>query len=274
MKHTIAPHAEMTPRTLLTAFVPALFAALAACQGAPEAELEPAPPVDEPLASGEQSLAAAGEGSDTSTCGDPSVGCAGDTADGTPRGARGGFAIVGPLVSRVVSTGARTVRGLVDLADALPAAGLSGVRACRDEVVTCLDAAGTDLDVGTCADSLDGCIDSVVDILDPVIDPLPGPNGSGIVAATGACRVDARDCLAGALTLNDISACSDVLGACVDGIDIIVDEAVDDVNDIIDPLAVPKPDELVDCTLELTKCLADLQNPFDCAEQARICASQ
>jgi hypothetical protein len=48
---------------------------------------------------------------------------------------------------------------------------------------------------------------------------------------------------------------------------------VDDVNDIIDPLAVPKPDEVVDCTLELAQCLADLQNPFDCAEQARICAS-
>jgi hypothetical protein len=215
-------------------------------------------------------LDAALNAGDVSTCGDVLVEC----ADDIPSGARGVFAIVRPLVSRVVATGSRTLRGLVDVADALPAAALAGVKTCRDEVVTCLDAAVTDLDVGICADSLDGCVDGVVDIIDPVLDPLPGPNGSGIVAATGACRADARDCLAGAVSLNDISACSDVLGTCIDGIEVIVDDTVDDVNDIIDPLAVPKPGQVIDCTLELTKCLADLQNPFDCAEQARICASQ
>lgn len=221
-------------------------------------------------ATADDCLDAAANAGDVSACGDVLVEC----ADDIPNDARGLFAIVRPLVSRVVSTGARTLRGFVDVADALPGVALAGVKTCRDEVVTCLDAAVTDLDIGTCADSLDGCVDGVVDIIDPVLDPLPGPNGSGIVAATGVCRADARDCLAGALSLNDISACGDVLGACIDGIQVIVDDTVDDVNDIVDPLAVPKPGEVIDCTLELAKCLADLKNPFDCAEQARICASQ
>jgi hypothetical protein len=283
MKPTTAPRAESNPhipslaleaqrraprrfaRARLAAIVPAMAVAIAACQAEPEPESML--PADE-LASDEQGLTATDDGSDMEACGDPTGECDDDTDE--PRGV---FAIVRPLVSRVVQTGARTLRGLVDVADALPAAGLAGVRTCRDEVVTCLDAAVTDLDVGTCADSLEGCVDGVVDIIDPVLDPLPGPNGSGIVAATDICRADARDCLAGALSLSDVSSCSDVLGACIDGIEVIVDDTVDDVNDIIDPLAVPKPDEVIDCTLELAKCLADLQNPFDCAEQARICAS-
>src|SRR6188474_632190 len=103
MKHTIAPRAENNPSPLLAAFVPALFAALAACQGAPERE--PAPRADEPLASGEQSLAAADDPSASSTCGAPPGDCAADGSDDSRRGARGAFAIVRPLVSRVVSTG-------------------------------------------------------------------------------------------------------------------------------------------------------------------------
>jgi hypothetical protein len=302
MKPTTAPCAESNPpipslalaarqraprrvaRTLLAALVPAMAAAIAACQGAPEPE--PAPRADDPLASGEQSLSASDCRRDLSSCLSNPGGVSDldqctldfedclDQADPDPVGPARPFAILRPLVSRVVATGSRTLRGLVDVADALPAAALAGVKTCRDEVVTCLDAAVTDLDIGTCADSLDACVDGVVDIIDPVLDPLPGPNGSGIVAATDACRADARDCLAGAVSLSDISACSAVLGTCIDGIEVIVDATVDDVNDIIDPLAVPKPGEVIDCTLELAKCLADLQNPFDCAEQARICASQ
>ena len=302
MKPTTAPCAESNPkspslalaaqrqaprrfaRTLVVAFVPAMAVAIAACQAEPEPE--PVAPADEPLASGGQGLSAAecrrelssclsnpGGVSDVDQCTVDFEDCLSQAAP-DPVGQARPFAILRPLVSRVVSTGTRTLRGLVDVADALPAAALAGVRACRDEVVTCLDAAVTDLDVGICADSLDGCVGGVVDIIDPVLDPLPGPNGSGIVAATDACRADARGCLVGALSLNDISACSAVLGACVDGIEVIVDASVDDVNAIIDPLAVPKPGEVIDCTLELAQCLVDLQNPFDCAEQARICASQ
>ncbi|HTV21146.1 MAG TPA: hypothetical protein VMG12_20815 [Polyangiaceae bacterium] len=215
-------------------------------------------------------LDAAVSATDIGACGDVLVECADDVRDDT----RGLFPFVRPLVSRVFGTSVRAVRGVFDVVDALPAVALSGVRTCRDEVITCLDAAVTDLDVGICADSLDTCVDGVVDIIDPVLDPLPGPNGSGIVAATGVCRADARDCLAGAVSLNDISACSDVLGDCVDGVEDILNETVDDVNDIIDPLAVPKPENVIDCTLGLAQCLADLENPFDCAEQARICASQ
>jgi hypothetical protein len=302
MKPTIAPCAESTAlthsparatqqrgprrlaRSLLAALGPAMAAALAACQSAPEPE--PAPPVDDPIASGEQSLSASDCRRELSRCVSSSGGvsdvdqctldfedCLGQAAP-DPVGQAGPFAIVRPIVSRVVSGSARTLRGLVDVADALPALALARVNTCREGVVTCLDTAATDLDVGTCADSLDGCVDGVVDIIDPVLDPLPGPNASGIATATEACRADARGCLVGALSLNDISACSAVLGACVDGIEVIVDDSVDDVNDIIDPVAVPKPGAVIDCTLELTQCLAALQNPFDCAEQARICASQ
>jgi hypothetical protein len=302
MKHTIAPCAEsklFTPspalatqhrswrrlaRSLLAALGPAMAAAISACQGTPEPE--PAPRVDDPVASGEQSLSAsdcrrelsacvssAGGASDVDQCTIDFEDCLSQAAP-DPVGQTGLFAIVRPLVSRVVSGGARTLRGLGDVADALPALALAGVKTCREGVVTCLDTAVTDLDVGICSDSLDGCVDGVVDIIDPVLDPLPGPNASGIVTATDACRADARGCLVGALSLNDISACSAVLGACVDGIEVIVDDSIDDVNAIIDPLAVPKPGAVIDCTLELTQCLAALQNPFDCAEQARICASQ
>jgi hypothetical protein len=248
-------------------FLSAIAAASVACHVA--AEPRPEQGSDDSLAVDEQSLSAASGASGTEAC-DPSLDCSDDTASGR----RGVFAILRPLVSRVVSSSARTVRGLVDIADALPAAGLAGVRTCRDEVGTCLDAAATDQDIGICADSLDGCIDGVVQIIDPVLDPLPGPNGSGIVAATDACRADARDCLTGALTLTDVSACSAGLGACIDGVEVIVNEAVDDVNEIVDPLAVPKPGEAIDCTLQLAQCLADFNNPFDCADQARICASQ
>lgn len=297
MKATTAPCAESNPtfpslalaakrraprrsaRRLAAGLVPAMAVALAACQ----AEPEPAAPADDSLAFGEQGLSASecrGElGSCLSNPGGDVDQCTLDFEDCLSQaapdsfGQAGLFAITRPLVSRVVSTGARTLRGLVDIVDAVPAAALAGVRTCRDEVVTCLEAASTDLDVGICADSLDGCVDGVVDIIDPVLDPLPGPNGSSIVAATASCRADARGCLVGALSLNDISACSGVLGACVDGIEVIVDASVDDVNAIIDPLAVPKPGEVLDCTQELAQCLAALQNPFDCAEQARICAS-
>jgi len=224
--------------------------------------------VAECRATADDCLDAALNPTDIGACGDGLVECADDVRSDP----RGFFPLVRPLVSRVLVTGVRTLRGLVDVSAALPAAALSGVKICRDEVVTCLDGAVSDLDIGTCADSLDVCVDGVVDVIDPIVDPLPGPSGSGIVAATDACRGDARDCLAGAVSLGDISACSDLLGACVDGIDAIVGETVDDVNDIIDPLAVPQPEELVDCTLDLVECLADLQNPFDCAEQARLCA--
>jgi hypothetical protein len=300
MKPTTAPCAESNPkspslalaarrraprhftRTLAAVLVPAMTVAIAACQ----AEPEPAAPADDSLATGEQGLSASecrgelsrclsnpGGVSDVDQCTLDFENCL-STAAPDPSGQAGLFAITRPLVSRVVSTGARTLRGLANITDAVPAAALAGVRTCRDEVVTCLDTAVTDLDVGICADSLDGCVDGVVDIIDPVLDPLPGPNASGIVTATDACRADARGCLVGALSLNDISACSAVLGACVDGIEVIVDDSINDVNDIIDPLAVPKPGAVIDCTLELTQCLAALQNPFDCAEQARICASQ
>lgn len=215
-------------------------------------------------------LSTAASTTDVSACGDVLIDCADDVLDDT----RGIFPFVRPLVTRVLGTSVRAVRGIFDVADALPAVALSGVRTCRDEVVTCLDAAVTDLDIGICADSLDHCVDGVVDVLDPVLDPLPGPNGSGIMAATDVCRGQARDCLVGAVSLTDVSVCGDVLGACVDSVEDILNETVDDVNDIIDPLAVPKPANVIDCTLDLAECLAALDNPFDCAEQARICASQ
>jgi hypothetical protein len=253
---------------LVAAIVPAIAATIVGCQGA--AEPQATHDLDDSLALDEQRLAAASGATGTGAC-DPSVGCSGGNSNNQGGGV---FAIARPLVSRVVSSSRDVLRGLVDAADALPALALNGVRTCRDEVVTCLDAAVTNLDTGTCAASLDGCVDGVVDIIDPVLDPLPGPNASGIVAATGACRTDARDCLTGALTLTDINACSAGLGACIDGLEVIVNDTVDDVNVILDPLVVPKPENAVDCTLELAQCLADFNNPFDCAEQARICASQ
>lgn len=208
---------------------------------------------------------------DVSACGDVLVECAEDALDEV----RGVFPFVRPLVSRVLTVAGRSIRGLVDVVDGLPAIALSTVRTCRDEVTTCLDGAVDDLDIGACADGLDVCVDGVVDIIDPVLDPLPGPNASGILTGTDACRSDAKDCLVGALKVSSIRACGDVLGTCIDDATAILDEAVDDVNDIVDPLpvAVPKPSELVDCTLQLTQCLAGLNNPFDCIDQARACAA-
>lgn len=208
---------------------------------------------------------------DVESCGDVVVECADDVLDEV----RGGFPLVRPLISRVLTVTGRTLQGLVDIVDGLPTIALSSVRACRNEVTTCLDGAIGDLDIGGCADGLEVCVDGVVDIIDPVLDPLPGPTASGILTGTDACRSDARDCLVGALRVSDIRACGDVLGTCVDDATAILDETVDDVNDIVDPLpvAVPQPSNVIDCTLQLTQCLAGLNNPFDCADQARACAA-
>lgn len=291
MKHTNASTAETSPRTPWLARAPrrhsrglggaslstALVALLMACRGAPE-------PVeasrgDEALASAEQSLLAecrstaddcvdsALDLNDVSACGAVLAECVEDVSTDV----RGAFPIARPLLSRLLVRSVRAVRGFGDVAEALPAIALSGVRTCRDEVVSCLDGAA-DLDVGVCADSLDACVGGVVDIIDPIVAPLPGPSGSGIVAATDACRSDARDCLAGALSVGDITSCKEMLGACADGVDAIVGETLEEVNEITDPLAVPNPGEVVDCTFDLAECLADFQNPFDCAEQARACA--
>jgi hypothetical protein len=208
---------------------------------------------------------------DASACGDVLIECADDALDEV----RGVFPLLRPLVSRVLTVPARSIRGLVDLVDGLPAIALSGVRTCRDEVATCVDGALDNLDIGACADGLDVCVDKVVDIIDPVLDPLPGPNASGVLTGTAACRMDAKDCLVGAVKLTDIRVCGDVLGTCIDEATALLDETVDDVNGVVGPLpvAVPKPSNLVDCTLQLTQCLAGLNNPFDCADQARACAA-
>lgn len=208
---------------------------------------------------------------DINSCGDVLVECSEDVLSEV----RGVSGFVRPVLSRVLTIAGNSVRGLVDVVDGLPAIALSTVRTCRDEVTTCLDGAIDNLDIGACADGLDVCVESVVDIIDPVLDPLPGPNASGILTGTDACRSDAKDCLVGAVKISDIRACGDVLGTCVDDATAILDETVDDVNAIIDPLpvAIPKPSDLVDCTLQLTQCLAGLNNPFDCAEQARACAA-
>jgi hypothetical protein len=210
--------------------------------------------------------------SDISACGARLTDCADDVLDET----RDVFQFFTPIVSRVLHVSGRTVRGVVEVIDGLPAIALSSVRTCRDEVTDCLDDVASDFDIGACADGLDVCVGGVVDIIDPALDALPGPSPSGILTGTAACRADAKDCLVGALSLNDIRSCGDVLGTCVDDVTAILDDTVDDVNDIVDPLpvAVPKPSNVVDCTLKLTQCLAGLNNPFDCAEQAQICATQ
>jgi hypothetical protein len=194
------------------------------------------------------------------------------------RTTRDGFQQITPIVSRVFAVGRRTVGGVVDIAsgvdvDIVPTIALSGVRTCRDRVTDCLDAVVDDLDIGVCADDLEVCVDGVVAVIDPALDALPGPSPSGILTGTDACRSDAKDCLVGALNLSDIRACGDLLGTCVDDATAILDETVDDVNEIIDPLAVPTPSEVVDCALQLTECLARFGDPFDCAEQAQICAT-
>jgi hypothetical protein len=213
---------------------------------------------------------AVGQG-DVGACGDVLIECAEDALDEV----RGAFPLVRPLVSRVFTVTGRTIRGLGDVIDGLPAIALSGVRTCRDEVATCVDGALDNLDIGACANGLDVCVDGVVDIIDPVLDPLPGPNASGVLTGTAACRSDAKDCLVGALKLTDIRVCGDVLGTCIDDATAILDETVNDVNGSVAPLpvAVPKPSNLIDCTLQLTQCLAGLNNPFDCADQARACAA-
>jgi hypothetical protein len=217
-------------------------------------------------------LSGAVDASDISACGEVLTDCADDVRDQT----RNVFTLVTPIVSRVLKVGVRSVRGVFDVIDGLPAIALSSVRTCRAEVTDCVDSAVGDLDIGACAQDLDVCVAGVVDIIDPALDALPGPSPSEILTGTDACRSDAQDCVVGALSLNDIRACGDVLGTCVDDVAAILDDTVDDVNDIVDPLpvAVPKPSNVVDCTLALTQCLVGLNNPFDCTEQARICATQ
>jgi hypothetical protein len=257
-----APYAEAfgTPKmrgtahagTFAALFSTSLVALIAGCNGAPEPG---SPPEDgDWLGSAEQELSPA------------------DLA----RLTRGGFRQITPLVSRVFAFGRRTVGGVVGVAkvvDIVPAIALGGVRTCRDQVTECLDGVVNDLDIAACAEDLDQCVDGVVAVIDPALDPLPGPSPSGILTGTDACRSDAKDCLIGALNLSDVSACGDLLGTCVDDATAIVDDTVDDVNDILDPLTVPTPSVVVDCALQLTECLANLGDPFDCAEQAQICAT-
>jgi hypothetical protein len=261
-----APYAEAfgTPKmrrsaragTFAALFSTGVIGALAGCQGAPEPG---SMPVDgDSLGSVEQEL----------------------TPSDIARLTGSGLRQVTPIVSRVFAFGRRTIGGVVDVAkivdvdvDIVPSIALSGVRTCRDQVTECLDGVVDDLDVGACAEDLEQCVDGVVAIIDPALDPLPGPSPSGILTGTDACRADAKNCLIGALNLNDVRACGDLLGTCVDDATAIIDDTVDDVNDILDPLTVPTPSVVVDCALQLTECLAKLGDPFDCAEQAQICAT-
>jgi hypothetical protein len=195
----------------------------------------------------------------------------GACADDVLAETRNGFRLVSPIVSRVLDVGVRAVRGLVGVVDGLPAIALGTVRTCRARVSECVDSAASDLDIGACADDLDRCVDDVVTLIDPALDALPGPSPSDVLTGTLACRSSAKDCLVGALNLSDVSVCGDLLGSCVDDATALLEATVDDVNVMVDPLAVPA--NVVDCTLELTQCLAALGNPFDCARQAQICAT-
>jgi hypothetical protein len=212
---------------------------------------------------------------DIIACGEVLGECADDSLDELRRA----FPLVRSTLRRVFGTGVRTIRGLVNVIDGAPALALNGVRVCRERVVVCLEDAVSDLEIDSCADGLDTCIGSVADVIDPVVDsvdevldPLPGPNVGDLVEGTEDCRAAAKDCLVGALDLSDIRACGNLLGACVGDASDIVEGTVEDVREVVEPAAAVT--NVVDCTLELTQCIAALGDPFVCVDQARVCALQ
>lgn len=97
--------------------------------------------------------------------------------------------------------------------------------------------------------------------------------------STAACRQDLRSCLANGGGVSHLGQCTlDFEGcftqAALDGLG--QGQLLSRCRGVADdplPVAVPKPSNLVDCTLQLTQCLAGLNNPFDCADQARACGA-
>lgn len=129
---------------------------------------------------------------------------------------------------------------------------------CRDSADRCLSAAVSLTDVRVCKGVYAECSQDALDEARTLVDDAQRgiqstfdaalASVSGVRGVTGrtvgalrGCRASANICLDGALTALDVSSCSDVFDACIDG-------AIDVIDPIIDPL--PGPRQIFDATAE------------------------
>src|SRR5262249_54493595 len=115
-----------------------------------------------------------------------------------------------------------------------------------------------------------------VSLADEVVGDLPIPKPSDIAKDFQECQDQSTQCLKGAITLTDISACKTTLQACVKGATKVADTTVDDVNKLLPRfIQIPTPTQATDCTAAATQCLLQFgANPIACAQQATQCLTK
>lgn len=191
------------------------------------------------------------------------------------------------VVTNAVETAIDAAQGAIDDAFAQAGAVIGGIvgtageaidtlRECRMDAVDCLRSVGSANQAMYCQAVFNECAAGAIDIAESLIEPLPGPTPSEIIEGFTDCRMAGQDCLAGALTERDITACSGLIATCVDDAADLAEATVEEVDGIIDdllPPGVPTPLEILECNNELAVCLLSFGLPLQCAAEARVCLS-
>ncbi len=198
--------------------------------------------------------------SDIRACRDVFNSCSADVLDAADD-------VVGDAVDAAQEAIDEAAAAAIDIIDnATGAAGdaLVLVNTCREASTDCLTSADNVDEVLECQEVFEQCALDAVDLASELVEPLPGPTPAEIVAAVEDCTAESDECIQGALSITDISACRAVLSACVDA-------AAGIVEGTIEELPIPTPAEVIDCNVGLTQCLLTSLNPVACINEANEC---
>jgi hypothetical protein len=161
---------------------------------------------------------------------------------------------------------------------------------CRGTTRDCLKGAITVTDISSCRDVFTACVGDAVDLVDEglssaidlaeeaidiTIDQATGliedvdGLGSNAINAVNECRAGVTHCLAGVVSVSDISKCQEIFDGCVgSAVSVVNDLAVDNIGIHIDLPGVSKPGG---CSLGVSTCLGKGTPPAQCAIDAQIC---
>lgn len=196
--------------------------------------------------------------SDIRSCRSVFDACSGDVLDAAD-------AVVGDAVDTAqdaIDEAAAAAIDIINSASGAAGDALALVNTCRESSTDCLTAADSVSDVLACEEVFEECALDAVDLASELVEELPGPTPAEILAAVDACTAKSDDCLSGAVTVTDISACRAVLTDCVDAAAGIVESTVGE---------LPTPVEVIDCNVGLTQCLLTSLNPVACINEANEC---
>lgn len=177
--------------------------------------------------------------------------------------------IAGDAISKASDVATKTI----DTATGDVSAALDAVGACETKANACLKSVVKLSDISPCEQTFDTCTSKAISLVDKVVSPLPIPTPSQILDGLTQCQEKSTQCLKGALTVSDVSACKSVLTTCVKNASSVVDTTVSGVTSIL-PIKLPGVGQTVDCTGGLAECLLKLGNPVDCAAQATTCETK